>query len=211
MKDFDYKRYYQEPERKPYAIYIHGMGSGAASGTRSSLGRYLDEYEWIAPEITHDPYESLGILNEWAATFQPALIAGTSMGGLLTLYVNCPQAVKVAVNPTLHIEKALRRFGYGTHPYTCERENGETEFVIDETMVRRYIRFREETPAMPGARGIGVFASNDEVAGHENSLAAAATLRGYGYEIYWSDRFGHRLNERAAKQIAAWVRAKPES
>lgn len=81
--------------QKPYAIYIHGLGSSAKSGTRSSIGRVLDNYEWLSPEITHNPYESLGILNEWANTFHPALIAGTSMGGLLTMYVNCPSATKV--------------------------------------------------------------------------------------------------------------------
>ena len=72
--------YYGTPAQKPYALYIHGLGSSAASGTKSSLARSLDAYEWLSPEITHNPFESLDILNEWVAAFQPALIAGTSMG-----------------------------------------------------------------------------------------------------------------------------------
>lgn len=55
------------PIQKPYALYIHGLGSSAASGTKSSLARSLEGYEWLTPEITHNPFESLDILNEWVA------------------------------------------------------------------------------------------------------------------------------------------------
>ena len=106
------------------------------------MARSLDGYEWLAPEITHNPFESLAILNEWVTTFQPALVAGTSMGGLLTMYVNSPNAIKVAVNPCVEIERVLRKIGYGKHPYLQLRENGETEYIIDEPMIRQFITFR---------------------------------------------------------------------
>ena len=104
--------HYDTPIQKPYALYIHGLGSSAASGTKSSLARSLDAYEWLSPEITHNPFESLDILNEWIAAFQPTLIAGTSMGGLLAMYVNSPNAIKVVVNPCIEIERVLRKIGY---------------------------------------------------------------------------------------------------
>lgn len=71
---------WEEPKQKPYAMYIHGFASSPKSGTRASLARALPEYEWLAPEVSHEPFESLEILNEWARTFEPELIVGTSMG-----------------------------------------------------------------------------------------------------------------------------------
>ncbi|MCQ2345534.1 MAG: hypothetical protein MJZ82_02065 [Paludibacteraceae bacterium] len=192
---------WQEPAQKPYALYIHGFGSSAKSGTKSSFGRYLDAYEWLSPEVTHDPYESLDILNEWAAAFQPALIAGTSMGGLLTLFVNCPDAIKVAVNPALEIEKSLRKMGYGKHPYTQPRENGETEFIIDEPMIHKFITFRQDKVMIKGKRNIALFSTDDELIGHEGSKKNAAFLQQLEWEILWSDKFGHRCNEQAVKEI----------
>lgn len=186
---------------KPYALYIHGMGSGAKSGTKSSLGRYLDQYEWLSPEVSHDPEESLAILNEWAAVFQPALIAGTSMGGFYNLFVDCPTAIKLTVNPTYNIENVMRKVGYGKHKYLCERENGETEYVIDEPLVRKFIDYRQNHEIIPGVRNIAVFSSDDELVGKENSKKNAAVLEKYGFEIVWSDKFGHRLNEKATKLI----------
>lgn len=200
--NFDYSSYFDPSSSpKPYAIYVHGFGSGAASGTKSGLARDLDAYEWLCPELTHDPFESLSILNEWAATFSPALIAGTSMGGMLSLYVDCPDAIRVAVNPSMSLEKSLRRKGYGRHPYLCEREDGATEYVIDEPMVRRFIEFREQCTLQTGARAIALFSTDDEVTGREPSKQAAQILQQAGVEILWSDKFGHRLNEKATKII----------
>ena len=172
---------YGTPAQKPYALYIHGLGSSAASGTKSSLARSLDGYEWLSPEITHNPFESLDILNEWIAAFQPALIAGTSMGGLLAMYVNSPKAVKVAVNPCIEIERVLRKIGYGKHPYLQLRENGETEYTIDEPMIRQFISFRETLTPVPGTRNIALFSTDDELIGREFSKKNAAILESLGY------------------------------
>lgn len=200
------KTYWEEPKQKPYALYVHGFASSAKSGTRSTLGQKLDEYEWLAPEITHDPYESLSILNDWAEAFQPALIAGTSMGGMLAAYVNCPTSIKVAVNPALDIERTLRKMGYGRHPYMQERENGETEFVIDEVMIHRFIDFRAENNIINGARNIALFSTNDELIGKEHSKRHAATLEEKGWEILWCSKFGHRCNDQAVKEIVKAIR-----
>ncbi len=193
--------YWQEPKPKPYALYIHGFASSAKSGTKSSLGQKLDEYEWLAPEITHDPYESLGILNEWAAAFQPALIVGTSMGGMLAAYVNCPTAVKIVINPSLDMERTLRKRGYGKHPYLQPRENGETEFIIDEPMIHRFIDFRLEHTIINGQRSIALFSTDDELIGKEYSKRHAVTLEALNWEIIWSSKFGHRCNDQAVKEI----------
>ncbi len=197
--------YLKEPKQKPYALYIHGLGSGAKSGTKSSFGRYFDEYEWLSPEITHNPYESLSILNDWCSAFSPNLIAGTSMGGMLTLYVNTPNAVKIAVNPTIEMERVLRKLGYGKHPYMQERENKEKEFVIDEPMIRQFITFREEKTILPGKRSIALFSTDDELVGKEISRRNASLLKEKGWEVLWNTKFGHRVNEQAVKAVVRYL------
>ncbi|MCQ2285293.1 MAG: hypothetical protein MJZ76_00260 [Bacteroidales bacterium] len=193
-------------EKKPYALYIHGVGSGGHSSTKSSLCSHLTDYEWIAPDITLNPYESISLLNEWAKTFQPTLIAGTSMGGFYTLYVDAPTAIKVAVNPGFYMETALRKLGYGKYKYLCERENGETEYVIDEPTARRFIQFRQDTQVKLGIKNLALFSSNDELIGKENAKKNAAAIENCGFDLLWSDKFGHRLNDRAMKKIEEWLK-----
>lgn len=195
-------------KERPYALYIHGMGSGAKSGTKTSLGHYLEGYEWLSPELPTDPELAVAILDDYAQVFQPQLVAGTSMGGLYTLFVKAPKAIKVAINPTYNVEVTLRKLGYGKHKYHCERENGETEYVIDEPLVRKYIHLRDSRHVEPSQRMIALFSSDDELVGREPSKQNAKALESIGYEIYWSDKFGHRLNQPAAKKLASIIASK---
>lgn len=189
-------------KEKPYALYVHGMGSGAKSGTKSSLGHYLDGYEWLSPELPVEPAEAMAILEDYVNVFSPALIAGTSLGGLYLLYLDAPEAVKVAINPTYNIETTLRRIGYGKHLYHCEREDGATEYTIDEPLVKRYKAVRDQRTPIPSKRMVALFSSDDELVGREPAKQNAAALQRLGYEIHWSDKFGHRLNQPAAKLLS---------
>lgn len=195
--------YINEP--LPYALYIHGMGSGAKSGTKSSLGHYLDRYEWLSPELPVEPAEAMAILDDYVKVFNPALIAGTSLGGLYLMYLDAPDAVKVAINPTYNIETTLRRIGYGKHKYHCEREDGATEYTIDEPLVKRYMAVRDGREPVASKRMVALFSTDDELVGREPSKQNAASLQRFGYEIHWCDKFGHRLNQPAAKMLAKIV------
>ena len=193
---------YYNTEPLPYALYIHGMGSGAKSGTKSSLGHYFDGYEWLSPELPVEPEEAMAILEDYVNVFSPTLIAGTSLGGLYLLYLDAPDAVKVAINPTYTIETTLRRIGYGKHPFHCEREDGAIEYTIDEPLVKRYAAIRDSRTPMTSKRMVALFSSDDELVGREPAKQNAAALQRLGYEIHWSDKFGHRLNQPAAKLLA---------
>lgn len=171
-----------------------------------SLARALPEYEWLAPEIMHEPYDSIAILNDWARTFLPELIVGTSMGGMLALYVDAPNATKLVINPSLEMERTLRQRGYGKHPYLQEREDGATEFIIDEPMIQRFVVFKKEQSFVPGARNLGLFSTDDEMLGHEMSKRNAKVLEQAGYEIVWSNKFGHRCNDNAVKEIVKMLK-----
>ncbi len=185
----------------PYALYIHGMGSGAKSGTKSSLGHYLSQYEWLSPELPMDPVAAMTILKDYERVFQPDLICGTSAGGLYTLFLDAP--IKVAINPTYNIETTLRKMGYGKHKFHCEREDGTTEWTLDEPLVQKFKHLRDNLQPIRSPRMIAFFSSDDELVGREPAKKNAHAMEELGYEIVWSNKFGHRLNQPAAKQLAS--------
>lgn len=188
-------------DRKPYALYVHGLGSGAGSGTRTAFRRYFPEYEWITPEMNENPEESISRLEEYISVFEPAIIAGTSLGGLYVAYAKAPDAIKIVCNASVGIERVLRKFGYGSHPFQCEREDGRTEFVIDEAMVRSFTDYKKTHAISLGRINLGVYSKEDEVVGPVESRKNAKILEEAGFSIFWSDKFGHRLNENVAKKI----------
>jgi len=188
-----------------YAIYIHGLGSGANSGTKSSFTRYLPDYEWVCPEVSEHPEESLAIINEYVKVFSPEIIAGTSLGGLYTIYADAPQSTKVVCNATIGIEHTLRKIGYGKYTFFCQREDGREEYVIDESLVRSFTEFKKNHKISLGAYNLGIYSTRDELVGEVESRKNAKALEALGFTIQWSDKFGHRTNEQIAKKIPGWL------
>ena len=197
--------YQENKEKKGYALYIHGLGSGVKSGTSSAFLRYFPDFEWLCPEVNEDPEESEAIIREFIQVFQPKMIAGTSMGGLYTLYADSPDAVKVVVNATVSIENVLRKIGYGKHPFFCEREDGRTEYEISEPIIRKFTAYKSSHKFIMGTKNLAVFSTDDELVGQMASRLNAELLKEAGFTLVWSDKFGHRLNENVAKKIPAWL------
>lgn len=71
----------QKSQTKPIAIYVHGLGSGAASTTARTVRKVFSEYEWIAIEVNENPFESIEKINAIVGEFNPSLLMGTSLGG----------------------------------------------------------------------------------------------------------------------------------
>ena len=189
-----------------YAIYIHGLGSGAKSGTSSAFVHYFPEYEWICPEVNEDPEESIAKINEYISVFQPQIVAGTSMGGFYTAYADAPGAVKIAVNATVGVEHVLRKVGYGKHTFFCEREDGRREYELNETVVRKFTAFKASHSFILGRTNLAVYSKDDELVGQVESRKNAKVLEAEGFTVIWSDKFGHRLNENVARKIPSWIK-----
>ena len=75
-----------EPKKK--AIYVHGLGSGAASTTVEIVRKIFSEYEWVAVEMNEDPVSSVNAINQAIAQLRPAFLMGTSLGGLYLMYAD---------------------------------------------------------------------------------------------------------------------------
>ena len=125
---------------------------------------------------------------------------------MLALYADAPKATKIVLNPSLEMDKTLRRMGYGKHPYFQERSDGATEFIIDEPMVQRFAAFKKEHTIVPGIRNVGIFSTDDELLGHEMSKRNAKAVEEAGFDIIWSAKFGHRCNDNAVKEIVKQLR-----
>ena len=189
-----------------YALYIHGLGSGAKSGTGSAFVRYFPQYEWLFPEVNEDPEESEAIIREYIKVFQPKMMAGTSMGGLYTLFADAPETIKVVVNATVGVEHVLRKLGYGKHKFYCKREDGRSEYELNESIVRKFTAYKASHQFLHGVRNLAVFSKDDELVGQVETRKNAKILEEAGFTIAWSDKFGHRLNENVAKKIPAWLK-----
>ena len=60
-------------ESKKKAIYVHGLGSGAASTTTDIVRKVFSDYEWTPLEVNEDPVDSVNIINHTIGQLHPAL------------------------------------------------------------------------------------------------------------------------------------------
>ena len=59
---------------KEKAIYVHGLGSGAASSTISTIRKVLPMYDWQAIEVNEDPVSSVRIINAAILEHRPKVL-----------------------------------------------------------------------------------------------------------------------------------------
>lgn len=181
-------------DSRPTAIYVHGLASGAYSRTFRDISLRFPQFMWAMAEFGEDLAENVEHLNRLIAQLNPALIVGTSMGGLTVLYADAPEAVKIVCNPALSIADCVRnRIGLGTHPYLCARLDDATEFELTEEMCRKYERYIATHKPLLGRDSYAIFAANDELLGVEASARAQLLLAECGYTTIVDPDGQHRL------------------
>ena len=187
---------------KPIAIYVHGLGSGAASTTIRTVRRIFSEYEWIAIEVNESPFESVEKINATVNKFNPSLLMGTSLGGYYVFYADAPRATKVICNPAMNIAELIRsRIGFGTYPYLVERQDGKAEYTLDEAVCSRFTEFGRSHKAVSGTRNYALFAVHDELIGDADMLDNMAMVFESGYRLLLDSKGGHRLRAASLKLL----------
>ena len=185
---------------KPIAIYVHGLGSGAASTTVRMVCKIFSEYEWIAIEVNENPFESVKKINATVSKFNPSLLMGTSLGGYYVFYADAPRATKVICNPAMNIAELIRyKIGFGTYSYFVERQDGNTEYTLDEAVCRRFTVYESSHKVVNGTKNYALFAVHDELIGDADMLDNMAMVFESGYRLLLDSKGGHR--HRAAAQI----------
>ena len=190
-------------DRPPFAIYVHGLASGANATTFDKLAKRFQQFVWLSTDFGEDLAENVEQLNDMIRSDYPQLIVGTSMGGLTVLYADAPEAVKVAINPALSIADSVRHtIGLGKHPYFCERMNGATEFELTEEMCKQYEEYISSHKPTLGRSSYALFAEHDELLGDVASHYAQEYLAECGYNILTDPKGAHRIQESTINLIA---------
>ena len=177
----------QEKQVQQIAIYVHGLGSGATSTTVCT-----DE----------NPFESVEKINSAVSEFNPYLLMGTSLGGYYVFYADAPCATKVICNPAMNIAELIRyKIGFGTYSYFVERQDGKTEYTLDEEICRRFTEYTQTHKAIAGIRSYALFAVHDELIGDANMLDNMALVFEAGYKLLLDSKGGHRLRATSLKLL----------
>ena len=135
----------QEQHKK--LLYLHGFASSGASGTVSLLRhaywekRATNKVIVLAPDIPIDPVEALPMLKALVAKEQPALIVGTSMGGMYAQQLRGFE--RICVNPSFGISRLYSRFSVGRHKWLNPRQNGELTFQITKEIIAHFREMEE--------------------------------------------------------------------
>lgn len=192
----------QKNQVKPIAIYVHGLGSGAASTTVHTVRKVFSEYEWIAIEVNENPFESVAKINTSVGMFKPSLLMGTSLGGYYVCYADAPYATKVICNPAMNIAELIRsRIGFGTYSYLVKRQDGNTEYILDEAVCGRFTEYESSHKVVGGTKNYAVFAVHDELIGDADMLDNMAMVFDSGYQLLLDSKGGHRLRRAALKLL----------
>ena len=157
-------------ESKKKAIYVHGLGSGAASTTIDIVRKVFSDYEWTPVEVNEDPVDSVNTINQAIAELHPAFLMGTSLGGLYLMYADmesCEEnAIRFIFNPACDIARVIREtLGFGTKEYFVPRQDGIQEYVLDESICVRFENFIAGHQPTSGKRDYAMFSINDELIG----------------------------------------------
>ena len=171
-------------DERPVAIYVHGLASGAAGTTINSLARKLKQYRWITTDFGEDIASNVAMLERLINEYKPALVLGTSMGGLTVLYANAPNAVKIVCNPALSIAESVRNtIGLGQHEYFCDRIDGEQTFELTEDMCLGYENYIVNHTPLLGEDNHAIFSVHDELLGGEASSITQQIVSDAGYSV----------------------------
>ena len=179
-------------------MYVHGFASSGSSGTVMALRRHFMGWRVVAPDLPIDPFEAMELLRRMVDEERPAVVIGTSMGGMYTQQLR--GVPRIIVNPSFEMSRSLLFGKMGRNKYTSKRRDGATEFRVDKALVERF-KLMEKTQF----DGIteedkklvtGLFGDKDPVV-HFRPLMASM----YGEERCLWFNGEHRLNDTVVKTV----------
>ena len=179
-------------------LYVHGFASSGSSGTVMTLRRHLPGCRIVAPDLPLDPFEALALLRGIIAEERPAIVIGTSMGGM---YAQQLRGVRrIIINPSFEMSRSLLFGKMGRNKYMSKRKDGATEFRVDKALVERF-KLMEKTQfdgLTPEDKElvVGLFGDKDPVV-HFKPLMESL----YGAERCHWFRGEHRLNDEIVKGV----------
>lgn len=186
-------------------MYIHGFGSSAQSGTVRLIRQTFPEANVVARDVPLHPDEAIAMLHYMADSEKPDLIIGTSMGGMYGEQLR--GYWRILVNPAFEMGETMRSHGMiGHQTYQNPREDGETEFIVTQALVKEYKKATEQCfkgiTADDRKRVFGLFGDEDKLV---NTYPLFA--QHYAQAIHFHG--GHRLDDKsfldAVVPVVRWI------
>ena len=146
-------------------LYVHGFGSSGQSGTVQRLRQVLPNARVVAPDLPVHPEEALALLQQTCQQEQPALIIGTSMGGMYAEMLSGYD--RILTNPAFNIADTMQSHGLtGKQQFFSPRQDGVQEFYVDKPLVKEYRQLTERNFAHAADEGedtrvFGLFGDKD--------------------------------------------------
>ncbi|MCR5271150.1 MAG: esterase [Prevotella sp.] len=161
-----YVKQYPELLSGKTLMYVHGFGSSGQSGTVTRLRTVFPNTKVVAPDLPVDPFEAMTLLKQLCDDEQPALILGTSMGGMYTEQLYGYD--RICMNPAMCIADTMQAHGMtGTQTFQNPRLDGVSQFYVDKALVKAYRTVSEQRFAHVDdeerMRVYGLFGDRDEV------------------------------------------------
>lgn len=123
-------------------LYLHGFASSGASGTVDLLRKEFwekksqDKIAVLAPDIPVDPAEALPMLKDLVVKECPALIVGTSMGGMYAQQLRGFE--RICINPAFEMSRLYSVLSVGRHKWLNERKDGALTFQLTKEIIAHY-------------------------------------------------------------------------
>ena len=137
MTENPYIKHFPELMKGKTVLYCHGFASSGQSGTVTRLREVMPHAKVVAPDLPIHPAEAMRLLRDTCEREQPALIIGTSMGGMYAEQLRGYD--RLCVNPALEMGETMRAHGMtGTQQFQNPRQDGVQEFYVDKALVKEY-------------------------------------------------------------------------
>ncbi|MBQ1719379.1 MAG: hypothetical protein II027_01900, partial [Bacteroidales bacterium] len=95
-------------------LYIHGFNSAGNAWKAMKLIEYFPDYQIVSPTLdyyTQSPDALIAQLKHEIDTHDIRMIVGTSLGGMMTMYMSALCGLKaLAINPASRPNESLRQF-----------------------------------------------------------------------------------------------------
>lgn len=196
---------YPNAMRGKTILYVHGFGSSGQTGTVTRIRALLPNTTVTAPDLPIHPSEALELLARTCAAVRPAIIIGTSMGGMYAERLHGYN--RILVNPAFEMGEDIRRSNMtGKVTFSNPRRDGVQEFMMTKKLQEEYSDACNGCFADTGeeeqARVWGLFGIEDTVV-HTYDLFASH----YRHAVRFHGK--HRLNDttllHAVLPVIRWI------
>lgn len=186
------QKYMKNQNNMQSILYIHGFNSAGNAWKAMKLIEYFPDYEIVSPTLdyyTQSPDALIAQLKHEIDTHDIRMIVGTSLGGMMTMYMSALCGLKaLAINPASRPNESLRQFvGVELINYATETKHYLSQEAFDA--YQGFITGPFNDVHFDSEKITFALAKDDELLGSYDSLKEQFR----GFTIHEFDKVTHRF------------------